>query len=433
MPEDPKPGVPAKKLWSNPALRAMGIPRISLPSRNWMIFWTVVAGLGGGIAYDKYEQSKIREKWMTEVQALSQETYTTQRIPRKLTIFIAPPPNDFLEESLKVFRKYIKPVLNASAIDYQIYTETRQGDIRMAVANKIRELRKEKINQTTENEQQLATAAYNKSWGKFFKVTVPEFFTKPFKKHEPEDESALIKQRNELYTPKDVLGLYRVVDPIEVVKDDTVDLVDAGGVICIGRGAYKEYMTGLHEGLLGPLEKPQALIDEEKAAAEEKQRELDEKIKNGENTNDEDEDSKKEPVVKPYITPEQYENASLPSEFDFSSTVKDKDGVPVLFEQPVYVFPVPNLLGFSTIPRKIYRYYTKRFLADDYGFKSTAVVFNKSRPFKYKDSLFAKEEEVDWSKSWVEKGKERNSEWVQDLVVDERISSRMRVYDETMM
>ena len=30
--------VKPKKGWSNPALRMMGIPRISLPSRNWMIF-----------------------------------------------------------------------------------------------------------------------------------------------------------------------------------------------------------------------------------------------------------------------------------------------------------------------------------------------------------------------------------------------------------
>ena len=50
-------------------------------------------------------------------------------------------------------------------------------------------------------------------------------------------------------------------------------ILSAGGIICVGRGAYKEYLSGVHEGLLGPLEKPQSVIDEETKLAEEKKKE----------------------------------------------------------------------------------------------------------------------------------------------------------------
>ena len=61
--------------------------------------------------------------------------------------------------------------------------------------------------------------------------------------------------------------------------------------------------------------------------------------------------------------------------------------------------------------------------------RTATIVNNKSRPFVYKDVLMAKEEEMDWPKKWVEKGKERNSEWVQELEHDERVTSRMKVFE----
>lgn len=422
--KNPTASVPKKKGWSNPALRMMGIPRISLPSRNWLIFWAVCIGIGSGIAYDKYQQSQIREKWMNEVKHLGDEKYDTSRIPRKVTVFIAPPPNDFLDVSLKLFRKYIKPVLNAGAVDMDLFSENRQGDIRSTVASKIRELRLERIKEKEEAEKALIQQKYDESWTKYFKETVPGYF-----KRKNEAEEILVK-RQDLYKPTDVLGLYRITSSVEPHRDDESDLLNAGGVICIGRGAYKEYMAGVHEGLLGPLEKPKELIEEEEKIKQEKEKE-----KEGEDAsqNNNEDDDELEPVPKPYISQESYANAELAPELDFSSVIKNKKNVPVLFEQPCYVFDVPNVLGFLNTPKKIYRYFTKRYLADDFGFRTTTIVYNKTRPFEYKDSMMAKEEELDWPKKWVQMGKEKNSEWVQELVLDERITSRMRVFDPQLL
>lgn len=448
-PQEPAkgPAKPAKKSWSNPALRAMGISKISLPSRNWMIFWTVLASVGGGIWYDRHQQKQIRAKYMKEVERFGEELYANDRLPRRLSIFIAPPPDDFLDESMKHFRRYIKPVLNSAAIDFTVYTENRQGDIRSQVAESIRDLRRSRIEEKAKEEQKRREEAYAHSWKKWIKEDVPGAFGKLLpKKSKPEDEGPLVN-RQDLYSPKDVLGLYRIMGTFEPVRDDEKDIRLAGGVLCIGRGSYKEYMTGVHEGLLGPLEAPP--VEEEPVKATEvtssEQSEGVAASTGNDEKKTEDEGEKKEveisdfgenegekdlkPVPKPFISPKDYANAQLAPELDFAGVIRNDKNVPVLFEQPISVFPLHKLRGFTNFPRKIYRFFTRRALAEEVTHKATDVVYADSRPFQYKDIFLGKEEELNWPKKWVERGKKKNSEWVQELEVDERVTSKMRVYE----
>lgn len=441
-----KASVKPKKQWSNPALKAMGIPKVSLPSRNWMIFWTVLASIGGGIYYDKHQQKLIREKYTKQVEHLAQEVYAADRLPRKLTIFIAPPPNDFLEESLRHFRKYIKPILNSAAIDYEIYTETRQGDIRSQVAEKVRQLRRAHIEEQKLEQQKQAEEAYERSWTNFFNVQKNRVASLFSKKEEPE----VFKARNELYTAQDVLGLYRVFEPKTPVRDNAEDPLLCGGIVCIGRGSYKEYVNGVHEGLLGPLEKPEAAAVEPAISPLEQGAEqsiaagevpvetpspetvLPDADKQEDIQPDSEEEGPKDqqpPVPAPYIAPTDYSNGKLAPELNFSKTILNEKGVPVLFEQPIYVFPIPKISGFMRIPEKIFNYFTTRNLAESVSAKTMVVVEGKSRPFEFKDKYLAGEEELDWPKKWVEKGKTKKSEWVQDLEIDDRVTSRLRVFD----
>lgn len=441
-PEAGAPEAPKKKSWSNPALRAMGIPRILLPSRNWMIFWTVLAGVTGGIAYDKYQQKQVRKKYTAEVEKLGEELYDTTRVPRRLTIFIAPPPNDFLQESLKHFRKYIKPILNAAAIDFTIFTEERQGDIRHEVADKIRQLRRERLAEKLKEEEKIKQEAYDKSWTKFFKEGVPNAFKSLRKK--PEEPEVFVS-RHELYSPADLLGLYKVVKPMEPERDDSKDFLLSGGVLCIGRGTYKEYMTGVHEGLLGPLEAPapppevkkiEETLNTEAPSSEASGTETSAETEKKEETPDEIEDfglhtrrNELPPVPKPFILPADYANAPLAPELNMNEVVLNDKNVPVLFEQPVGVFTVPKLSGIMNTPTKIYRYYTKRYLAAEVAEHAQKVVYSESRPFQNLDSFLGAEEEMDWPRKWIERGKKKNSEWVQPLEVDPRVILRMRVFN----
>lgn len=429
--ETPKPKV--KKQWKSPALRMMGIPRFSLPSRNWLIFWTVLAGIGGGIAYDKYEQKQIRAKWMKHVEHLSQEAYPNDRIPRKMSIFIAPPPDNFLDVSMKYFRKYVKPVLNAAAVDYEVYSENRQGDIRASVAEKIRELRRERSGvDNTQSDQNSRNNSPKDMLSSFKKLTGGDSKSEG-------DEEVLVK-RLDLYKVRDVLGFYYFNDTIYPHRDDELDPEKAGGVICIGRGAFKEYMAGVHEGLLGPLEAPEPTVEKVEKVSEVKNEDgnsdatesTETKAEVAETTIDEETGETKEetnPVPKPFIRPEQYADAELAPELDTSRQILNDKNVPVLFEQPVYVFALPTIVGFTNTPRKIYRFFNQRYEADDFCRRTAQLVDNKSRPFEYKDQFMAKEEESEWPKKWVQKGKDKGSEWVQELVVDDRIAQRFRVFE----
>ncbi|CUM55187.1 Mitochondrial import inner membrane translocase subunit TIM54 [Debaryomyces fabryi] len=473
---------PVKKGWSNPALRMMGIPRISLPSRNWMIFWTLLASVGGGVAYDKYQQKQIRKKWMEKFRPLGEEAYRSDRIPRKLSVFIAPPPNDYLDSSMMYFRKYVKPILNASAIDFDVFTENRQGDIRAAVAERIRELRTETIENAKKAREEAIQKQYDVSWTKFFKQDVPNFFALKFQRNSKEEE--VLINSNDLYSPKDVLGFYYLNEPIEAKREDELNPFEAGGVICIGRGAYKEYMTGVHEGLLGPLEAPVEIktipeadsqlteneiktiteadsqltgIEIATAQTNDESRTVTElpvvpvdsespssnvsaqdnvpetPLETEEKTQNTDEEEDEKPVPKPFITADEYPTAVYAPEFQNETLIKNKKNVPVLFEQPVYVFPLPIISGFLNTHRKIYAFFTRRNVAEDFGVRTSAVVHNVSRPFVYKDQFMAKEEELEWPKKWVATGKEKNSEWVQELVTDERVTARMKVFDVLLL
>ncbi|EGV64518.1 hypothetical protein CANTEDRAFT_103890 [Yamadazyma tenuis ATCC 10573] len=376
---------PPKKGWSNPALQMMGIPCLSLPSRNWMIFWTVLASIGGGYAYDRYEQKQIRKQYMAKVEELGREPYDSHRLPRKLTVFIAPPPDDFLEVSMGYFRRYVKPVLNSASIDFDILVANKQGDIRSSVSERIRQLRRDAI----QNNQTPPQNSNGTSWTKLL----------------------TFKNVKELYDTKDVLGFYYRYPTITPVRDDVNAASHAGGVVCMGRGAYKEYIQGVHEGLLGPLEAPQI---EEQVSVE---------------NSDEEQDKNEAKAPAPFIKPEQYPQAQLAPELDLSSIIRDDKGVPVLFEQPIYVFPVMNVLGFKNTLRKIYNFFTKRHAAEDFSERTLHIVDNKVVPFEYKHQYLAKEEEPLWPKHWVEKGKERNSEWVQEMITDDRVTSRLKVIE----
>lgn len=383
--ETPNPK-PKSKGWSNPAFRAMGIPHISLPSRNWSIFLISVTGIVATAVYDRQQLKQIRNHYMEQVESGGLQAYESSRLPRKLTIFVAPPPNDFLETSMKYFRKYIKPILNSAAIDFDILVANKQGDIRTSVSDRIRQLRAEAVAEPLDP------------------------VAKPLEPAPINDET---KSFHDLYETKDLLGYYYHYKPITPIKDDSLDPETAGGVVCIGRGAYKEFIQGVHEGLLGPLHQPK----------------VSEPNLNETEQGDKTSEDKSNQSIPPFIEPAKYCDAELAPELRFDRFLIDKNGVPVFFQQPIYVFPVPNILGFVNLPKKIYGFFTKRYVAEEFGERTLRIINNRARDFQYKDQFMAKEEELLWPKKWVAKGKANKSEWVQEVVIDDRVVKLLRVFD----
>lgn len=430
--KDVKPPI---KIFTNPAFKAMGIPAIKLPSRNWMIFWLTVTAAVGGFGYDKYQQKQIIKKYTDRVKPLSEKTMNITTIPRKITVFIAPPPSDYLETSLKVWRRYIKPVLYYAGLDYDVVQEERQGVIRTEVANRIRNLRKKALES---NDVEPIPNAPVKSDHELTKL----------------EEIELGKEYKKKFDWRDAIGIFYKHDkPKEIISEDSQvsNPLFSGGVICLGRGAYKEYINGIHEGLLGPLDPPAIEVVEnvdkiENKITEEKTDDISIEEKNidvtetqvQENTESNTEQKEEHTdVYTPYILPTDYESCQFPpTELKYSGNaiIDPETNIPILLHQPLLVIPVPNLIGFLTVPQRIYRFYRKRYLTEEICSEVIKLVEQKDiRPFENPNDLkLAVTEEDDWPSAWVKKGLERKSEWTRGLHTDPRIASLMHVCNDSI-
>ncbi|KAK8117180.1 uncharacterized protein PG998_005461 [Apiospora kogelbergensis] len=243
----------------NPVWRMMGLPNLpkKLPGRNWLIFWAVTATFSGAIIYDKREKKRATARWSRAVSHLGKELITNPaQMPRKLTIYLESPPYDGLRVAQDHFSEYVKPILAASGLDWEFVQGRQQGDVRAAVAEKIRRQRRdvEGGDMTVINEEELT------------------------------NEEILKAVRKRHQTPE-----------YEGVKGDIV----------IGRHTWKEYIRGLHEGWLGPLVAPPepAVIkpDVPSPAAD-----------GEEKTEEEKEKPARPKQPKPYNTTDDYSTASLP-------------------------------------------------------------------------------------------------------------------------
>lgn len=453
--------VSQSKGFTNPALKAMGIPRIKLPSRNWMIFWSVLTVAISGVVYDKHEQKQIVKRYSGSVESKSRVKMETNRVPRKITVFIAPPPNDYLETSLKIWRRYIKPVLYSAGLDYDIVEEDKQGVIRTYVANEIRKIRKEYLLEQSEN------PLANQKKQLDSKVS-------PNATHADDNDELNGKEYKRNFDYRDLIGVFYKrpkIDRVIHTNAEATDPTSSGGVICLGRGAYKEYINGLHEGLLGPLE--QSEIPTVKDATEELQKKdlsvdeirsalntstdnktsehsdsdsdntsmkkQDDDNNNNVSNDDSKGDTEKEETCKDkdnkvlvrFISPEDYPNVSLSEELIQQLPVikNPTTDVPILLHQPVLMIPVPSLSGFTTIPTRIVRFYQRRFYTEQVCSQVTHLVNqDNTRPFKDPaDLLIGVEEEDDWPNHWVKQGLKKNSEWVQPLKSDKRVTKYMSV------
>ncbi|KAF5548133.1 mitochondrial import inner membrane translocase subunit tim-54 [Fusarium phyllophilum] len=379
---------PTPKPKQNPALRMMGLPNLprKLPSRNWLIFWAITGSISAAIIYDKREKKRATAKWKHAVAPLAKDIIpSASQLPRKLTIYLEAPPGDGLRIAQDHFIEYAKPVLAASGLDWEFVQGRQQGDVRAAVAEKIRRERR---------------------------------------KHERPDEEDL--QTDEAITES--LRKKNQVPEYEGVKGD----------IIFGRHTWKEYIRGLHEGWLGPLDppvKPEPITkpveaDSETPKAEGEQPE--------EKKEEEEKKPERPPQPLPYNTTADYSIANLPPQ------------IPAEFS-PANPIPLPHRLGFRHTLVRLNRFFNRRKLADEIGREVAAVCFaSSSREWRetdgqYEQELVLKYEENDWVKSvWKPEEPPKQDDdntatapteppkekiWPAPMVIDPRLAQRMRRFE----
>lgn len=379
--------------------------RLKLPSRNWMIFFAITGSFAGALIHDRREKRRAQQKWCDLVAHLAREPLAVEQMRRKLTVYLAAPPGDGLRVAREHFKEYVKPILTAAALDYTVVEGRREGEVRAGMAENIRKLRR--------------------------KAGEPSAAVE-----EPGVEAAVLEMRERI-------GVHDEPGP--------------RGDLVIGRHTWKEYIRGLHEGWLGPLDPPPPPVDlSAPEGAEEPMKdtaagdEASATQESSEKKTEEEKDKPKKPAgpESAYIYPAEYSSASLPptlpESFDSS--------VPIEF---------PHILGFLNTPIRIYRYFNQRSLAENVGREVVGLVLASSaRPYRdesfsadselsgasvdstpspdssltdlargsYEQQRVLEIEEKEWHKSVHKRDEEdKEREWLDDVVLDPRIASRMQL------
>lgn len=236
------------------------------------------------------------------------------------------------------------------------------------------------------------------------------------------------------------------------------------GDVVVGRNAWKEYVRGLHEGWLGPMDPPPAtepaaevskpVVEsnttplptqgDTAASTEAESATITEETKTTEDKK-EDQPPAKPLVTQPYNTPSSYASSTLPA------SIPDHLG-------PSVAIPFPHILGFFNTPIRMYRFLNRRALADDIGRRTAAAVLAHHRQYQHSASSSSEStstasnesssnqasstassweqqsslhhEEREWHKS-VHNAKEYAPErvWLDEVVIDSRIGERMRQFE----
>ncbi|KAK4697842.1 hypothetical protein P7C71_g286, partial [Lecanoromycetidae sp. Uapishka_2] len=366
---------------------------------------------------------------------MMEEPLPVNTMPRKITIFLAGPPGDSIRVAREHFHEYVKPILVAGALDWEVIEGRREGEVSAGLAEKIRKLRKRNGESTVAS---------------------------------PNEEDKENQTKDDLY--------------FEMRKTTGIkEWEGVQGDLVLGRNTWKEYVRGLHEGWLGPLDPPKPpesaeTILETSIQSSPEPSLLDtpssyprsESLPPSESALDsssqanppapatpssENPKPAKPSPTPPYISPSEYSSCHAPS-FLVSSM------------QPVIPITLPHILGFLNTPLRTYRFLTKRRLADDTGRSVAALVLaTHSRPYiqsadfvsaidpdeaspssgvvpeesvtqtggAWEQEAVLRHEEREWHKSaWAaskegEEDKERV--WKEPMVIDGRIGKAMSQFE----
>lgn len=394
-----------------------GLPNLpkKLPSRNWLIFWSVFFSFSAAKVYDSRQKKLSQQKWCDLVAHIAQKKLDVKELPRKMTVFLSASPGDGIGPSRQYFKDYIKPILVAAAMDYDVVEGRKEGDVRYGTAEQIRRLRRKKGETGTE---------------------------------EPEIDTAM--------------AIEFMRDRLQLQQEPGVK-----GDLVLGRHTWKEYIRGLHEGWLGPLDAPPEPISEPSPIHPP----TEPRTENPEATTSPDTaeanlaDQDKPPEEKKEEKKKTYPPPSYLPISEYSSSPLSPHA-PIVFEpsEPIHQ---QHLLGFLKTPQRIYNWLNRRSLQEQIGRQVAAIVLGASRPYQsdesfalptsngdestalatrspendlnsplqtnasYEQQSFLVQEEPYWHKSIRQPPKDTTKEQilVKDIVFDSRIAQRMRKFE----
>lgn len=362
------------------------------------------------------------QKWCNVVSPVASEHLPANTLPRRLTIYLSAPPGDGMRSVREHFYEYVKPVLVAGAMDWEVVEGRREGDVRFATAERIRRARR--------------------------RIEGGEI---PLDNDEEGKAHAMSEQRQ---------------------RTGTKEYDGPKGDLVIGRHTWKEYVRGVHEGWLGPLGKPTDVpVDDNDLTPPAQQSDGHAHSSLGDaavHTATDLIDSATTPAADSteMSTPTQSDGSPKAEEPTDPDIPKPKPSKPLPYISatdyatntiatsapanldPVTILPFPHILGFLNTPVRTLRFLNRRHLADDIGRQTAACVLAaQSRPFiaesrsdmsnddlqtsQGEQATLLHHEEADWPKS-IHKARvaepDKESVWLDPMTLDSRVAERMQTW-----
>ncbi|OBZ85809.1 Mitochondrial import inner membrane translocase subunit TIM54 [Choanephora cucurbitarum] len=339
------------------------------PSRGTLIF-SGLAGAISGLVYTSNKHSEeSRTKLAQRVSFLADRPCGVNETPRKVLVYISAPPGDSLEKSRNWFREYVKPILVAGAIDYEVKEAKSEGQIESSVMQDIVQLRRQSTQQRKRDEPETSTTPQHTGPYSMLVNTTPKITTrKPF-------PSPVLKKK------------------LQEEKEEHHP--DYDGILAIGRNAYREVLSGLSKGCDADPNK----IEKTETVSEEVSPEQPK----------EDQQLEKNTVTVDQIEQEDsVDHFSLPSKFS-----------------PIMYIPHVNIIGWSNIPYRLYMWYADYKRIEDVGSYVVAAVLNQTRPMTKEDADKGNEERIYWIGDEEVEEKAKNDP---PIVIDDRIIDNLSTY-----
>ncbi|KAL0081122.1 mitochondrial import inner membrane translocase subunit Tim54 [Phycomyces blakesleeanus] len=390
---------------------------IKAPSKGTVIFGSIVAAIGGTVYTSNHYATESRKRLCDQVSWLAERPCDVHEIPRKVSVYISAPPGDGLEKSRSWFREYVKPILVAGAVDYEIKEASGPGQIEFAVRDEIVRRRRIAAAQKERKEQESSNISPSS----------------------PEQKNAF----SAMNPP--------TLDAIKHKKEE--HLVD--GVLAIGRQAWREVLSGIVLGCKAPLVVIPPAVPESETNTNNKNEEDINKEKNIEGTKDEldldlalgvdaassdsgsgaDQSNEEitpvepEPVAEKLMMDEIAVNGNgnvdsdTTNSTDSSASQERFDIPPVL--SPVMYIPQENIIGWTNIPYRLFMWAADYQRIEKVGKYVVAAVLNETRPLRPEDENQGESEKVYWI------GDDDTKELVQrdtPIVVDDRLRGHLTTY-----
>ncbi|KAI9487569.1 MAG: mitochondrial import inner membrane translocase subunit Tim54 [Benjaminiella poitrasii] len=338
---------------------------LKAPSKGTVIFSGIAGAISGIIYVSNKNTEEAKKRIAQRVSFLAEKPCGVHEMPRKVLVYISAPPGDSIEKSRNWFREYVKPVLVAGAVDYEVKEAKSTGQIESSVIEEIVKSRRE----ATEKESVA------------------------------NDTTQKHTSNNPFAAP--AMG--------EIMHQRQKDNTKFDGILAIGRNAYREVLDGFSKGCDASL-----AVVEEKPPVEDT---IETKIEESQNNSNEDQLVEKEPL----ITNDEEKILDQPQ------SIEDNDqyfSLPPEFA-PVMYIPHVNIIGWSNLPYRLYMWYADYKRIEDVGKYVVAVVLNKTRPIERRDADLGQREKKYWiGEDSVKELKENDK----PIVIDERIIEKLKTY-----